>query len=269
MNRSARSAGPAAPERHGVDRPTSPLPAGDWQLRRHAVMVSCTAAVRALCEEIRDPSRTYPVVGLTSRRGEGEPALAAVEVHALVGDDVPIYFIPTGRPTVTLKWLLPERLNVFGGAARVWWPGVSVDSDPAAHPLIYDPHGVYGRRSIEELARCFRAAPAAIAPWPGDGGAITDEQLASELAALGHPVRLRIMRAACTRRADRLGVVQAGGAPGSPNARSSSHAQILRQAGLLVAVDMDPDQGGSETPGAYAATERGRELMRALSMMDA
>ena len=53
------------------------------------------------------------------------------------------------------KMLLPDRHAVYGGAARVWWPGVREDSDPF-HPVIFDPTGVYGEDALERLAREFR-----------------------------------------------------------------------------------------------------------------
>jgi hypothetical protein len=44
---------------------------------------------------------------------------------------------------------------VWDGAARVWWPGVSENNDPFAHPRIYDPSGRYGKASLERLASEF------------------------------------------------------------------------------------------------------------------
>jgi predicted RNA-binding protein with RPS1 domain len=44
--------------------------------------------------------------------------------------------LETGDATWALSAALPRRLDVYGGAARIWWPGLSTDSDPFDHPLL-------------------------------------------------------------------------------------------------------------------------------------
>lgn len=113
--------------------------------------------LEGMCREIGSRGRHYPVVGLTSRPGEGHPALSAAGVRGVVGPGVPIYFIPTGPLTHTLQGMLPDGLHVFGGAARVWWPYAL--RDPFSHPLVLDPGGVYGENSLKELARQLNVNP--------------------------------------------------------------------------------------------------------------
>jgi hypothetical protein len=112
--------------------------------------------VRALADEILDRDRDYPVVCLTSRSGDRGPALSGERVRGIVGPGIPVYFIAAHRLTLRLRKLLPERMDVFGGATRVWWPGITRESDPEEHLLVYDTRGVYGEEAYERLTGEFR-----------------------------------------------------------------------------------------------------------------
>ena len=118
--------------------------------------VSSEHQVRALADEILDRDRDYPLVCLTARPGERVPALSVERVRGIVGPGIPIYFVAAHRLTRRLGELLPERLDVYGGAARVWWPRVTRESDPEEHLLVYDARGVYGEEAYERLAGEFR-----------------------------------------------------------------------------------------------------------------
>ena len=115
------------------------------------IRVASARELRAMCAVIRRPARDYPVVGLSCRPGEGEPALPVQRVREIIGPGVPIYVIEAQQARVT-RVLLPPRHGVFGGAARVWWPGVGEHSDPLDHPLVFNHTGVYGERALEQLA---------------------------------------------------------------------------------------------------------------------
>jgi len=106
-----------------------------------------------MCAEILREDRAHPLVGLTCRAGARDPALPVDRVCEIVGG-IPVYVIEPTQARAS-KTLLPDRLAVFGGAARVWWPGVGEDSDPF-HPVIFDATGVYGEDALERLAREFR-----------------------------------------------------------------------------------------------------------------
>jgi hypothetical protein len=123
------------------------------------VELSSEPECSALAKRIRDPERDYPIVCLTARPGERDPALSATAVREIVGPGVPIYFVRTRRLTRYLGSLLPPRFDVWDGATRVWWPGVSETSDPLEHPRIYDPGGYYGEDYLGRLAAEF-ATPA-------------------------------------------------------------------------------------------------------------
>jgi hypothetical protein len=118
------------------------------------IRVDSGAQLRAMCAEILREDRAHPLVGLTCRAGARDPALPADRVLELVGPAIPVYVIEPPQARAS-KALLPERHSVYGGAARVWWPGVGEGSDPF-HPVIFDPTGVYGEDALERLAKEFR-----------------------------------------------------------------------------------------------------------------
>lgn len=114
-----------------------------------------------LAAEVMDPDRTEPIVCLSTRAGEDRPAFDHHRVRKEVGRDAIIRAVRTGPASRFLSQLLPQQLGVFGGAARIWWPGVDDDSDPRDHPLILDRMGRYGPRAIEVLGERFAEGPPA------------------------------------------------------------------------------------------------------------
>jgi hypothetical protein len=123
------------------------------------VVVDDDASVQALARQILDPGRSVPIVALTSRQGEREPALDPDEVIALLADAGDLRVIATGPLTRSLEAALPDKLGVFGGAARIWWPGVTEHSDPYDHPLLQDRYGVYGSKVLHELRAAWDKGP--------------------------------------------------------------------------------------------------------------
>src|SRR5271165_5133912 len=141
-----------------ADGETQPKDLGEAEDAGYIVL-SSERELTVLAEAIRDPQRDYPIVCLTARPGERDPALSANAVREIVGPGVPIYFVCTRRLTRYLGSLLPPRFEVWDGATRVWWPGVSERSDHIEHPRIYDPSGRYGQDSMQRLAAEFATKP--------------------------------------------------------------------------------------------------------------
>ncbi len=126
------------------------------------VKVTNEEDIEQLAALVLEPTREQPVVCLTSRPGEADPALDPCEVREVVGDAQPIWLVPTGPLTRELERRLPPKLHVFGGAARIWWPGVTEQSDPRDHPLVQDRYGVYGTQTMRMFEERFaRGAPQA------------------------------------------------------------------------------------------------------------
>lgn len=122
----------------------------------------------ALVRDILRPKRAHAVVVLTSTPGESEPALDAVAIKRLVGDRVPLWFVP-GELSYQLTRRLPRGLGVHNGAARIFWPGVDKGSNGGDHPLIR-PHG-----SERSILRRFRDV------W--QGGPVDPDRLPTAITA--------------------------------------------------------------------------------------
>jgi len=119
----------------------------------------CTAVeslpqLHRVCAEILG-RRDRPVVGLTLSLDMDGPVLACSDVRALVGPGVPIYLIYRDELVDGLRELLGARLAVHRGAARVWWPGATVHSDPGDHPAVLALEGEPRRVTLEEFAMQF------------------------------------------------------------------------------------------------------------------
>ncbi|HET6163498.1 MAG TPA: hypothetical protein VFG37_07495 [Planctomycetota bacterium] len=86
--------------------------------------------------ELFDPGRTEAVVALTTRSGEPEPLIPPARLAQELAGKARVVVIPTGVVTWRLTAELPERLGVYGGAVRVWMPGLAPGADPFVHPLL-------------------------------------------------------------------------------------------------------------------------------------
>jgi len=86
--------------------------------------------------ELFDPGRNEAIVAVTTRSGEPEPLVSAARLAQELAGKARVVVIPTGVVTWRLTSELPARLGVYGGAVRVWMPGLSPGSDPFVHPLL-------------------------------------------------------------------------------------------------------------------------------------
>ncbi|WP_394553216.1 hypothetical protein ACDF64_02475 [Agromyces sp. MMS24-JH15] len=113
--------------------------------------VDTPAAVDALAVRILDARRVRPLVLLTTRAPDGGgPVDAGPEASvpfdldtlvAEVGDVADLAIIPTGTLTMRLDGLLPDRWQVYGGAARSYPPHVLDDLDVRRSPLRFPSRG--------------------------------------------------------------------------------------------------------------------------------
>lgn len=158
--------------------------------------------VAALVTLIREPGRTHPVVVVTTRNRETVPLIDAAALAEAVRP-LPVHVLRTGELTWELTALLPDEMGVFGGAARVWWPGYADSDPPRRHPLFFAYSAGEGdaasRRLLADLARHGVAVRHAT-PTPGSARlARQGEQVTGEVTALvyhGADVRLEDGRAA-------------------------------------------------------------------------
>jgi hypothetical protein len=82
-------------------------------------------------------SRTQPIVAVTSHPHTERAWVDPEELQRELGDLSVVVFLATGEPTWALSEALPPRLDVYGGALRIWWPGLTTASDPYAHRLYF------------------------------------------------------------------------------------------------------------------------------------
>ncbi len=88
-------------------------------------------------EELFDPRRASPIVAITSRPPDGDWSLDPAVLAERLGSHASVVCLATGEATWTLSECLPPRLDVYGGAARIWWPKLARESDPFDHPLLF------------------------------------------------------------------------------------------------------------------------------------
>jgi hypothetical protein len=99
--------------------------------------------------------RQHPVVALTSLLMMPEPAFPLGAIRETVGPGARIYFIPGAFLLHRLQAWLGRRLAPAACAARIWWPGFNLGSDPGEHPLVQRLEGESDESAVEEFARCF------------------------------------------------------------------------------------------------------------------
>ena len=99
-------------------------------------------------ERLYAAERAKPIVGVSTRLPEDEPLIDAWRLAVELGDAAEVVLLRTGRTTDALNGVLPPRMGVFGGAVRVWWPGLRPVSTPEDHPL----HFVWTNEDAERVA---------------------------------------------------------------------------------------------------------------------
>jgi hypothetical protein len=121
------------------------------QARREEAMLSGTMAslpkrgttaeidergASSLAASLLDPNRDWPIVGVTARSSAESPDVdAAALARKLPGATVVV--LRTGAATWALTDALPDGLDVYGGACRIWRPGLSKESNRRDHPLFF------------------------------------------------------------------------------------------------------------------------------------
>lgn len=134
------------------------------------VRIDSLEAARHLAVSVLDEERANPVICVTTRHRESEPLVDAAALATAV-DPLTVYVLPTGELTWELTAVLPDHFEVFGGAARIWWPGLRDTDDPHGHPLIFcwsaDEAGAALQRMIRELRRGVTARSGSVSdPQP-------------------------------------------------------------------------------------------------------
>ncbi|MCK5945262.1 MAG: hypothetical protein KAI24_24955, partial [Planctomycetes bacterium] len=127
-----------------------------------------------VAEELFAAGRTQPVVALTTDPKLGRPLVDAVRVTTELRGLAEVVEIETGDATWALSDAMPPRLDVYGGAVRIWWPGLTAESGPRDHPLFFVYTDADARRVEQQVIAAVRdrdraragerSSPAAKAP---------------------------------------------------------------------------------------------------------
>jgi hypothetical protein len=107
-----------------------------------------------LCDDVLG-TRERAVVGVAPRTDDFAPVLAPADVRAVVGPGVRVYLIPDEYVLEEVQARLGPRLRIPRGSARIWWPGATAYSDPAAHPWVIATAGERRWDTLEAFAEQF------------------------------------------------------------------------------------------------------------------
>lgn len=120
-----------------------------------------TADVSAWVRDVLlSTSREKPIIAVTTRPRTGSPWLEPTELAKELDGLAEIVCLETGDPTWELAEALPPRLDAYGGAVRIWWPGLRADSDPYDHRLYIIHTAVQAKAVFEELVEQVRGSRA-------------------------------------------------------------------------------------------------------------
>ena len=121
-----------------------------------------------VAETLLSRDRTLPVVAITTSTSTGLPWVDPEQMAQRLGDGAEVVVLETGDATWTLSEVLPDMLAVYGGAVRIWWPGLTEGSDPYDHPLLFVRSAAQGEQVLRQVLEAVR--PDTDAPaTPGDG----------------------------------------------------------------------------------------------------
>ncbi len=119
------------------------------------VVIADEEAFQRVIGGLFDPFREIPYVLVTRGTGDRAPALPLQSIRDALGPIPRIYFIATGSLLRKLRARLGSGLMVNHGAVRIFWPGVTLESDPYAHPLVPVLEDEPVEATLQELARRF------------------------------------------------------------------------------------------------------------------
>ncbi len=101
--------------------------------------------------ELFDSGRTRPIVAITTHRTLERTFVDPGHLEQQLGQLAVLVTFETGDATWELAEALPDRLDVYGGAMRVWWPGLTAESDPHDHKLYLIHSEDEGRARVAQL----------------------------------------------------------------------------------------------------------------------
>lgn len=146
--------------------------------------VQVTAAdAEDFAEFLRSPRRRLPVIGYTPRDDEVLDAEAFVKRNAGTAH---VALVHAGA-SWQLSDLLPEGHSVYGGAVRIWWPGIDERSVKWNHPLWTAERPA--EEIYREVAETIRRVAISTSPRDPRFAAIEGRERAREIQSLRDGIR--------------------------------------------------------------------------------
>lgn len=99
------------------------------------IVVRSPRGIRQLTTELRDPNRAHPVIGVDTDASGARPVVALGRLREVLDPRIRIYFVESAAMRTRLGQRLGGALIPTQGI-RIWWPGLTPDSDPRDHPLV-------------------------------------------------------------------------------------------------------------------------------------
>lgn len=119
------------------------------------IVVRGTPAVGSLVAYLYSGEREHPVVAIARSLETDGPVLEPADVRVAVGIGPRIYYLPDEETLEALEGRLGCALALPAGGVRVWWPGLSVDSNAGDHPVLLALDGEPQAQVLAEFARGF------------------------------------------------------------------------------------------------------------------
>jgi len=116
--------------------------------------------VGAWVRTLLHPDRERPVVAVTTQPGSSSTWIDPARLDAAIGDPADVVCLETGDATWAFAAALPPRLDVYGGAVRVWWPGLHTGSDPYDHRLFFLHSPVEAEAVFDRIVAAVRSRAA-------------------------------------------------------------------------------------------------------------
>jgi len=140
---------------------------------RHVVEeIRTVQAAESLASRLLDPSRTRPIVVISTARGCADPYIEPLQVARSLGDVADVAVLTTTDTSWALAQVLPQMTQVYGGAGRVYPPGLAWTGSYWLSPLRFAYSAEEGPRAGDQLiddamrmavrAGVVRTAPAAV-----------------------------------------------------------------------------------------------------------
>lgn len=147
-----------------------------------AVRINSPGEAEALARRVLDPDRTRPIICVTTPAWSQHPHVDMEVLAEAVGEHADITLMPTGDETWALSARLPERLDVYGGAARLWWPMGRETPVAEEHPLMF----AWGEKDSKKIiARIRDEFARAGIELPGARNVKTGDELAGVVRHVG------------------------------------------------------------------------------------